>query len=91
MTFAPDRLLSEVKPSSHFFFFSREWAHTKLRDPVVEFFTPNEGHFSCFKSQFYKFNWVGHAVHPVHTLRLLGTQDGPALNIRRFSLGFLDL
>lgn len=39
MTFAPDRLLSEVKPSSHFFFFSREWAHTKLRDPVVEFFT----------------------------------------------------
>ena len=67
--------------------FKRDLAHTNLRDQVVGIFLPLMREVSAaLTANLRKFNWVGQAVHLIYALRLLGTQDGLALNIRRFSL-----
>ena len=58
---------------------------------LLDVFIPNEGSSAALTASFCTLNCLGHAVHLIHALRLLGTQDRPAFNIRRFSLDFSDL
>lgn len=72
-------------------FLKEIWPTQNSGIKLLDVFTPNEGSSDALTASFCTLNCLGHAVHLIYALRLLGTQDGPVFNIRRFSLDFSDL